>query len=70
MKQCPASPLLLQVRPTQFGIVDSHTLFVAFEGRAAEDTPLFKVRHAGCAGGDSRSAPSCPTAGRLLSLQP
>ncbi|KAI3430630.1 hypothetical protein D9Q98_005223 [Chlorella vulgaris] len=30
------------VRPTQFGIVDSHTLFVAFEGRAAEDTPLFK----------------------------
>jgi hypothetical protein len=70
LKQCPANPLLLQVRPTQFGLVDSHSLFVAFEGRAAEDTPLFKVRPAGCACGDSRSAPSCLTAGRMLSLQP
>lgn len=35
---------LPQVRPTQFGVVDSHTLFVAFEGRATDRTPMFKVR--------------------------
>ena len=33
---------LLQVRPTQFGVVDNRTLFVAFEGRATGHTPLFK----------------------------
>ena len=35
---------LVQVKPTQFGVVDRNTLFVAFEGRATEHTPLFKAR--------------------------
>lgn len=43
----PARPRLAcfpQVRPTSFGVVDDHTMFVAFEGRATADTPLFKAR--------------------------
>lgn len=32
-----------QVRPTSFGVVDDHTMFVAFEGRATPHTPFFKV---------------------------
>jgi len=32
-----------QVQPTSFGVVDDHSMFVAFEGRATEHTPLFKV---------------------------
>ena len=45
---------MLQVKPTQFGVVDNHTLFVAFEGRATEHTPLFKVGRCGVTG------PPCP----------
>ena len=42
------------MKPTQFGVVDRNTLFVAFEGRATEHTPLFKVRSGrrGSAGGE------------------
>ncbi len=39
-----------QVKPTQFGVVDRNTLFVAFEGRATEHTPLFKVSDGRLAG--------------------
>jgi hypothetical protein len=51
MPQLPALPVpacvhhflpFLQVRPTQFGVMDATTLFVAFEGRATSHTPLFK----------------------------
>ena len=35
------------MKPTQFGVVDRNTLFVAFEGRATEHTPLFKVSNWG-----------------------
>lgn len=49
-------PACLQVKPTQFGVVDRNTLFVAFEGRATEHTPLFKVHNGrrGSAGGEQR----------------
>ncbi|KAL4451238.1 hypothetical protein ABPG77_009310 [Micractinium sp. CCAP 211/92] len=30
------------VRPTSFGVIDDHTMFVAFEGRATSHTPPFK----------------------------
>lgn len=38
------SPLCTQVKPTSFGYVDDTSLFVAFEGRATEHTPVFKAR--------------------------
>lgn len=68
-KTLPLAACLLQVHPTQFGVVDSRTLFVAFEGRATDRTPMFRVRGAlGDQPGCGRvGAPTCPS---LFSLHP